>query len=64
MCKEFVGGSTTHPMERGLRDVQLLEGQWLLCSNSGYYEVTVVAMEATRTIGILANVDCCNGVTW
>jgi hypothetical protein len=59
-----VGGSTTHPMEGDLREVQLLKRQWLLWSNSGYYGVIVVAMEATRTIGILANVDCCNGVTW
>jgi hypothetical protein len=36
-------------------------GRFNCWKDSGYYGVTVVAMEATRTIGILANVDCCNG---
>jgi hypothetical protein len=28
--------------------------------DNGYYGVTVVTMETTQTIGILANVDCYN----
>jgi hypothetical protein len=47
-----VGGSTTHPMEGDLRP------------GGSIVEKTMVTMETTRTIGILANVDCYNSVTW
>jgi hypothetical protein len=53
-CKQF----------RGPSNGRKPRGDAIVERDDGYHGVIVATMETTRIIGILANVDCYNSVTW